>query len=296
MLCAEDEEKKAAAGLTNLEDMISVLHERVDSMRNMSSDKDVFGRPFQLPVDIEHKATVFSACTTFSVAQPHMRSFWAASFAFGTSFFSVFAPAALMPYLQRAKSGGGIELTLEQINDSDAAAVGSTIIMRIVSGPLCEYYGARKTMAGLLLVGLPGVVWIMFVHDGPGLVGSRLIIGLSLASFVACQVWCSQMFSKHVVGHANATAAGWGNMGAGITQLVMPHVMLGMLRATGNQVDLSWRLSFLVPVVLQLFAVCFALSARDLPDGNYRELEALGYKQKPQLQSNKVELTCRSLS
>merc|ERR550514_336624 len=34
------------------------------------------------------------------------------------------------------------------------------------------------------------------------------IIGRGLATFVCCQVWCSQQFSKNVVGAANATAAG----------------------------------------------------------------------------------------
>ena len=38
-------------------------------------------------------------------------------------------------------------------------------------------------------------------------------IGCGLATFVTSQVWCTQMYSKSVVGLANATAGGWGNLG-----------------------------------------------------------------------------------
>eukprot|EP00964_Phaeocystis_antarctica_P113371 scaffold77415_cov28-Phaeocystis_antarctica.AAC.1 len=42
--------------------------------------------------------------------------------------------------------------------------------------------------------------------------------------YIRLQVWCTQMYSKSVVGLANATSAGWGNMGGGVTNLVMPFV------------------------------------------------------------------------
>ena len=40
------------------------------------------------------------------------------------------------------------------------------------------------------------------------LIVARLFIGCGLATFVTCQVWCSQMFAKSIVGTVNATAAG----------------------------------------------------------------------------------------
>merc|ERR1719240_1945117 len=109
-----------------------------------------------------------------------------------------------------------------------------------------DKFGARRTFCILLGAACPGILGLMFITDGTG-----------LASFVACQVWCSQMFTKSIVGIANATAGGWGNLGGGVTQLVMPYVMLGFLSATGNDVGRSWRLCFLVPLAMHIIsAMC----------------------------------------
>ena len=53
-----------------------------------------------------------------------------------------------------------------------------------------------------------------------GFIVCRCLIGFSLAAFVCSQTWCAQMFSRSIIGVANATAAGWGNLGGGITNLV----------------------------------------------------------------------------
>ena len=57
------------------------------------------------------------------------------------------------------------------------------------------------------------------------------------------------------------------------------HAAAGFLAATDDE-NLSWRLCFLVPLVLHIAAGLMALSGRDLPDGNFKELEASGAKQK----------------
>jgi NNP family nitrate/nitrite transporter-like MFS transporter len=36
-----------------------------------------------------------------------------------------------------------------------------------------------------------------------------------------CQYWTNRMFTKEVGGTANALVDGWGNLGGGVTQLVM---------------------------------------------------------------------------
>jgi len=272
-----------------LEQEIATLHIALEQKgMNTKMTKDVFGRTFAVPVDDEHKATLLFPVmfnNTFpyiipNTAQPHMRAFWAATFGFFSTFFSVFAPAALMPTLKKDKSDGGLDLTPQDIADSGALAVSFTIIMRILAGPLCDKFGARWTFFGLLWIGIPGIVLLAFAEGAAELKAARAIIGLSLASFVTCQVWCSQMFAKSIVGTANATAGGWGNLGGGVTQLVMPLIYEGILKSQDQDVDKSWRLCMIVPAALHVISSLCVLSGQDLPDGNYRELEKSGAKNK----------------
>ena len=88
------------------------------------------------------------------------------------------------------------------------------------------------------------------------------------------------MFDRKVVGVANATAAGWGNLGGGVTNLTMPLVFTLMMSFADNDANLAWRLCYIVPAVLHLIGGLFVLSGRDLPDGNFNELETVGAKQK----------------
>merc|ERR1719487_777348 len=41
----------------------------------------------------------------------------------------------------------------------------------------------------------------------------------------------------------------------------------------------AWRISYIVPLVLHLISGLTVLTARDLPDGNFKELEAVKAKQ-----------------
>ena len=64
------------------------------------------------------------------------------------------------------------------------------------------------------------------------------------------------MYSKSVVGLANATAAGWGNLGGGVTNLVMPFVfsaIYNLLDGTPlDKEDRAWRYCYFLPVALGL--------------------------------------------
>jgi NNP family nitrate/nitrite transporter-like MFS transporter len=166
------------------------------------------------------------------------------------------------------------------IGNGNIASVAVTIIFRVLVGVVCDILGARRGLAFLLFLACPGIVGMMFVQSGAAFVAMRAIIGCGLATFVCCQVWCSQQFSKNVVGAANATAAGWGNLGGGVTNALTPVIFSIFMSITGKDQNLSWRLTFIIPLAMHVISALICLTGRDLPDGQYKDLEQSGAKQK----------------
>jgi len=281
--------------LAMMEKEINALHACLEKRGiNSRGTTDIFGRPFSLPVNAEHKATVFTVETLLSCAQPHMRTFWAATFGFFCTFFSVFAPAALGYMIKKSKwdadtqtGDGGLNLDKDALSLAGNLAVSGTVVMRVIAGPMCDLWGARKTFILLLLVAIPGMVILMTAQGEAAYILGRFIIGLSLATFVTCQVWCSQFFERRIIGTVNATAGGWGNVGGGVTLLLMPQIaesvkswQLGQGKQPGEAIDFTWRFIILVPMLMHIVAALFIMTGRDLADGSYSELETSGAKQK----------------
>jgi len=173
--------------MEQMEQEITALHEVLEA-RGINSRKtqDIFGREFEVPVNSEHKATVCNMRTCCSVAQPHMRTFWAATVGFFCTFFSTFSPGAIGSYIKRPPPEG-IGLDAEEISLAGNLAVTGTILMRLACGPMCDKFGARKTFIILLMLGVPGMVMIMAAQSYTTFVLARILIGLSLATFVTCQ-------------------------------------------------------------------------------------------------------------
>ena len=274
---------RLAARLDASEREIELLHGSLESLHDSLESRGINsrcvadamrGRVFAVPVDKGHKAI---SMPIFTCANPHMRAFHASWFGFFATFFSTFAAAPLAPILLKKETLG---LTREQLQYGNIGSVTANIVCRFLMGIVCDKLGARKGLAFILLSCLVGLVPMFFVTDAVGFIGCRTVIGVGLASFVACQVWCTQQFSPTIVGTANATAGGWGNLGGGFTNLLMPYIFLGFMALTGEDEDRSWRLCYLVPLVLHIAAAALAMSGRDLPDGNFNELETSGAKQK----------------
>ena len=104
------------------------------------------------------------------------------------------------------------------------------------------------------------------------------------ATFVTNQFWCSLMFAPNVVGTANATAAGWGNLGGGVTQIFMMSVLFNPMVASGLEPNVAWRVSMLVPAVMFVAcAISMKLLCWDMPTGKNYDPTITGKTQKPSL-------------
>src|SRR5690606_4789658 len=186
-------------------------------------------------------------------------------------FFAWFACAPLMPVIR-----GEFDLTTSQSANISIAAVAITILVRLISGPLCDRFGPRKTYTGLMLVGAIPVFGVAAAQSYESFLFFRLLIGAIGASFVITQYHTSIMFAPNVVGTANATAAGWGNAGGGAAQVIMP-LVLGAVIMLGAGEALGWRVALLVPGVLMLgMAILYWRYTEDCMYGNYSDLRAVG--------------------
>lgn len=200
-----------------------------------------------------------------------MRAFHMSWLAFFVCFFAWFAVAPLMPVIK-----GEFGLTKDQIANINIAAVGITIIARLIIGPLCDKYGPRLTYTVLLAAGSIPVFGIALANSYESFLFFRLLIGAIGASFVVTQYHTSVMFAPNVVGTANAASAGWGNSGGGVTQSFMPWALAAVL-SLGLSNSAGWRVSMLVPGALMLIAsVLYYRFTQDCPQGNYKELRAAG--------------------
>ena len=134
------------------------------------------------------------------------------------------------------------------------ASVAATVIARIGVGWICDRVGPRRTYSWLLILSSLPVMGIGLAHDYESFLLCRLLIGCIGASFVVTQYHTSVMFAPNCVGTANATVAGWGNLGGGVTQVAMPLLLallvggLGLTQATG------WRACMAI-----VGAACFVM-------------------------------------
>lgn len=219
-------------------------------------------------MDFKNKATRINL---LDWKTPQMRAFHVTWIAFFLAFFGWFGVSPLMAVIRE-----DLQLTQQQVGDTIIAGVFITIIARLIIGPLTDRFGPRRVYAALLVFGSLPVMFIGLSQDFAQFMLFRLMIGVIGASFVVTQFHTSVMFAPNVVGTANATTAGWGNLGGGVTQVVMPQVFLVVVSIVGSEV-LGWRVAMAIPgLALFVMGFVYYFLTQDAPDGNFKDLRARG--------------------
>jgi len=207
----------------------------------------------------------------FSLKGVQMRTFHTTWLMFFVCFFGWFGLAPLMPTI-RAE----LHLTKAQVGNTIIASVAATIIARLLIGKLCDTWGPRKTAVRLLLIGSLPVFFVGLAHDYTSFLLFRLAIGVIGASFVITQFHTSMMFAPNIKGTANAITGGWGNLGGGVTNMVMPLIFAAIVSFGYTKAE-AWRYAMIVPGIMMLvMAYVYHKYTKDTPAGNYDEI---GHKQ-----------------
>ena len=205
-----------------------------------------------------------------------MRAFHFAWLGFFIAFFIWFAIAPLLSEIKIT-----LGLTKKELWTSSIVGVGGTIFMRFLLGPLCDKVGSRVLFTAVLCFASIPTACTGLVSGATSLAILRLFIGAAGGTFVMCQYWTSRMFTKQVVGTANALVGGWGNLGGGVTQLVMGSALFPLFKEIfkneANPAEIAWRWVSVVPAVVAFsIGVAMYFFSDDCPKGNYNELKKHG--------------------
>ena len=213
----------------------------------------------------------------FSINSVQMRTFHITWLTFFACFFGWFGLAPLMPTIRE-----DLGLSKAQIGNIIIASVSATIIGRLLIGRLCDTWGPRKTYTTLLIVCSIPVFLVGLANSYTTFLLFRLAIGVIGASFVITQYHTSVMFAPNIKGTANAVAGGWGNLGGGVTNMVMPLIFASIIGLGYSKHD-AWRLAMIVPGVLLLIcAFLYFRFTKDTPAGNFDDIDReVNVKEKP---------------
>jgi NNP family nitrate/nitrite transporter-like MFS transporter len=213
------------------------------------------------------KPAALDKLNIFSLKGVQMKTFHITWLMFFVCFFGWFGLAPLMPTIRQ-----DLHLTKAQIGNLIIVSVSTTIIARLIIGKLCDTWGPRLTAIRLLLVGSIPVFFVGLATDYTSFLIFRACIGIIGASFVITQFHTSIMFAPNIKGTANAVAGGWGNLGGGVTNMIMPLIFAAIVSAGFTKGE-AWRYAMVIPGVMMLIvAFLYYRFTKDTPAGNYSEI------------------------
>ena len=219
-------------------------------------------------MDFKNKATKIRLSSLGTVP---MRTFHMTWSAFFLCFFGWLGIAPLMAVVR-----DDLGLSKEQVGNTIIASVAITVIARLAIGWLCDKIGPRRAYTWLLAIGSIPVMTIGLADTYETFLLFRLAIGAIGASFVITQYHTSVMFAPNIVGTANATTAGWGNLGGGVTQMAMPLIFAAAMSFGADQAW-GWRVAMVIPgLALLAMSALYWNFTEDSPDGSYLDLRAKG--------------------
>jgi len=196
------------------------------------------------------------------------RTLWFSTMGFMIAFLSWYA----FPPLLTITVKKDLNLSQDEIANSNIVALVATLVVRANVGPLCDRFGPRYVFAGILLCGAIPTGLAGTISSPAGLLVIRFFIGILGATFVPCQVWSTGFYDKKVVGAANAISAGIGNAGGGITYFVIPAVFDSLVKHQHLTPHKAWRVTFVVPCILIIAtALGMLFMCEDTPTGPWSE-------------------------
>jgi len=258
---------------------------------------------FEVPVDENQKCLEFKPfkfygpillphCGRRKKTNPHMRAFWAATLAFMLAFIGWFAFAPLMTVVRKdiglCDNDAAVQLDIENtkcickkgckktLGNAKMASVSFDVFTRFILGSVIEVMGPKNTDVLLLCLGSVFVASGTLISNGTGLIICRFFVSCLGSTFVVNQFWNSIMFARSVVGTANATAGGWGNLGGGLTQTLMPVIYKFWHDGIGVELKYAWRLAMLFPAVVYIgLALWIFFCSQDTTTGKF-DIQILG--------------------
>lgn len=212
-----------------------------------------------------HKSKTLSILNPFN---QYGRTFHLAWLSFFVAFLSWFA----FPPLLHGSINTDLKMKAPQIANSNIIGLLATLFVRLLVGPLCDRFGPRYVMAGILLAGAIPTAAVPGITSISGLYAARFFIGILGGTFVPCVVWTTQFFDKPIIGRVNGLAAGWGNAGGGVTFFIMPAVVQNFIGNYGFTNHKAWRLAFpACPLAILVgVAALVLLFGHDTPTGPWR--------------------------